>query len=198
MNLRRLIGLSMALAMFMVMTAPVSVAAAEEPAPHVGEREALFEGRLIDISRDWEGAGACLVWPEAIGVPECFRTEAEMDKRIAELERLHPQNETVNRQASGSSTRAVSNCSNYVRLYDGTYYAGATLYLRGRQFWYDLADSGFNQKTSSFKIGACSAYFADYSGGGGDWYPTSRTEAYDVATSMISGWDNDVSSVYIT
>ena len=46
--------------------------------------------------------------------------------------------------------------------------------------------------------GACSAYFADYEWGGGGWYPTYLTQAWDQNASMISGWNNDVSSVYIT
>ena len=48
------------------------------------------------------------------------------------------------------------------------------------------------------QIGACAAWFADWANGGGEWYPTSATGAYDRAPTMLSGWDNDVSSVYIT
>ncbi|MDX2343690.1 MAG: hypothetical protein QNL26_07545 [Acidimicrobiia bacterium] len=192
-------GLGVALAMFIVMAAPVSVSASEnERTPAAEPTAALFEGAIIDMSTDWEGAGACLVWPEAVDTPECFRTEAEMDKRIAELERQLAQADTDSRQTVGSATMGVTNCSSSVRLYDGTSYTGSALYLRGRQVWYNLVDSNFNQKTSSFKIGACSAYFTDLAGGTGDWYPTSQTQAYDVATSMTSRWNNDVSSVWIT
>lgn len=99
---------------------------------------------------------------------------------------------------SGGVLLASSDCSGYLRLYDGTGYTGAVLYLRGRFQWHNLADYGFDQRTSSYRIGPCSAYFADYADGGGSWYPTSLTEAYDSASSMTSGWDNDVSSVYIT
>lgn len=199
MNHRRTTRWSVAIAMVIVMAAPVSVSASEdEPTPAAEPTPALFEGRLINMSGDWEGAAACMVWPEAVDTPECFRSEAAMDQRIAELERTLPQEAIDHRQTIGSATRGVSDCSSSVRLYDGTSYTGAALYLRGREVWFNLVDSGFNQMTSSFKIGACSAYFADLSGGGGDWYPTSQTEAYDVATSMISGWDNDVSSVWIT
>ena len=199
MTQRRMTRWSVAIAMVLVMVAPVSVSASEEePTPAAEPTPALFEGGLIDMSSDWEGAGACMVWPEAVDVPECFRTEAEMDKRIAELERQLPQVAANTRESEGSATRGVTNCSSSVRLHDGTSYTGAALYLRGRQVWYNLVDSGFNQKTSSFKIGACSAYFADLAGGTGDWYPTSQTQAYDVATSMATGWNNDVSSVWIT
>lgn len=157
---------------------------------------AKYGDRLIDLAWGWEGAGACLVWPEVLDQPECFNTEADMDRRIAELE-----TETAATSvgvSSGAAAASGSWCSSYLRLYDGISYTGAVLYLRGRGQWFNLADYGFDQRTSSFKIGACSAWFADWRNGSGDWYPTSATEAYDVAPTMISGWNNDVSSVYIT
>ncbi len=199
MDYRRITRLIVTIAMFIVMAAPATASASENEAPPSAEATlALFEGELIDMSRDWEGAAACMVWPAAIDTPECFRTEVEMDKRIAELESKLPQVEARPHQDLDAATMGVTYCSSSVRLYDGTSYTGSALYLRGRQVWYNLVDSGFNQKTSSFKIGACSAYFADLAGGTGDWYPTSQTQAYDVATSMATGWNNDVSSVWIT
>jgi len=88
MGYRRIARLGVTIAMFMVIVVPVAVSASEEePTPAAEPTPALFEGAVIDMSKDWEGAGACMVWPEAIDTPECFRTEVEMDKRIAELER---------------------------------------------------------------------------------------------------------------
>jgi hypothetical protein len=104
MNYRRMTRLGVALAMFIVMAVPVSVLASEnERTPAAEPTPALFEGDLIDMSSDWDGAGACMVWPEAVDTPECFRTEAEMDKRIAELERQLPQAEADIRQTLGSA-----------------------------------------------------------------------------------------------
>jgi hypothetical protein len=140
-----------------------------------------------------------MVWPEELDRPECFRTEAEMDRRIAELEELIDVGVLATvRQSGGGAAASGTNCSGYLRLYDGTYYTGAALYIRGRFQWVDLAPLNFNNKTSSFKMGPCSAYFADLSGGGGAWYPTADTQAYDVAATMASGWNNDVTSLYIT
>ena len=178
-----------ALVALMSLTAPA--AATSELQQEVDRTDALFEGRVINMASDWEEAEACIVWPEKLSIPECFRTEAEMDARIAELERSSG-------AESGRTVARASNCSGYLRLYDGTSYSGQVLYIRGRLQWIDLAPLGFNQKTSSFKIGPCSAYLADLAGGGGAWYPTGSTQAYDVASSMISGWNNDVSSLYIT
>ncbi len=44
----------------------------------------VFEGEPIDLKADWGDAGACLIWND-VGVAECFRNEAAMDARIAEL-----------------------------------------------------------------------------------------------------------------
>lgn len=158
---------------------------------------ALYADRTIDIAQDWEGAGACVVWPEVLDVSECFDTEAQMDRRIGELEaELAIPSSGV--AVDGVTAALGSSCSSYLRLYDGSWYTGAVLYMRGRGQWFNLADYGFDQWTSSFKIGACSAWFADWANGGGAWYPTSQTEAYDVAPTMTGGWNNDVLSIYIT
>lgn len=157
---------------------------------------ARYGDRVIDLARSWEGAGACVVWPEMLETPECFDTEAEMNRRIDQLETgLDPASVGV---SSGTAASSGVSCASYLRLYDGTWYTGAVLYLRGRWQWFNLADYGFDQRTSSYRIGACSARFADWRNGGGSRYPTSLTEAYDQAPTMLSGWDNDVSSVYIT
>ncbi len=162
---------------------------------------ATFEGETLNLAESWGDAVACMVWPEATGTVECFASEAEMDARVAALEAALGAPSTMSTGAAAltaSVAAAGTNCSNYLRLYDGTSYTGATLYIRSRFQWHNLANYGFNQKTSSYKIGACSAYFADYSNGGGAWYPTYLTQAWDVSSSMISGWNNDVSSVLIT
>ena len=47
---------------------------------------AVFGSEVIDISEDWGDATACLVWPDQLDVPECFGTEAELEKRVAGIE----------------------------------------------------------------------------------------------------------------
>ncbi len=157
---------------------------------------ARYGDRVIDLALGWEGAGACVVWADVLEVPECFDTEADMNRRIGELET--ETSASVGSPGGGIAATTGASCASYLRLYDGTWYTGAVLYLRGRWQWFNLADYGFDQRTSSYVIGACSARFADRRNGSGDRYPTSLTEAYDVAPTMLSGWNNDVSSVYIT
>ncbi len=148
----------------------------------------LFEGDPINLNVDWGNATACLIWDD-VGVQECFRTEAELDNRITELEKRPGFGTTASVQASY--------CSGSVRLYDGLLYTGHVLELRDRLQWISLSAYGFSNKTTSFKIGSCSSYFADFDWGGGSWYPTSSTEAWDMAWLMVYGWNNRVSSVYI-
>lgn len=180
-----------------LVAAPASAASGSDGSVSAGAgTTARYGDQLIDLARGWEGAGACVVWPDRLEVPECFDTEAEMNRRIAELEtELDPASVGV---WSGTTATSGSSCASYLRLYDGTWYSGAVLYLRGRWQWFNLADYGFDQRTSSYRIGACAARFADWRDGGGSRYPTSLTEAYDQAPFMLSGWNNDVSSVYIT
>jgi len=179
-----------------LVAAPASAASASDSAVSAGAgTTARYGDQLIDLARGWNGAGACVVWPDKLDIPECFATETQMNRRIAQLEA-----EMAGSAGSLSGTTATSgsSCASYLRLYDGTWYTGAVLYLRGRWQWFNLADYGFDQRTSSYRIGACAARFADWRDGGGSRYPTSLTEAYDQAPFMVSGWNNDVSSVYIT
>lgn len=147
---------------------------------------AEFSGTIINLAEDWEGATACHVDHDGA---VCFESEAAMDAWLTDTERLEPE--------TGGGSARVSNCSSYLRLYDGTGYGGATLSLLVRSQWLNLSSYGFDQKTSSYKIGPCKALFSDLTGGGGARYPSYLTEAYDQSWSMISGWNNDVSSVYI-
>ena len=170
-----------------VAVTPVTIAKAAPVVRSPNSVEAIFEGRPIDLATGWGEARACMLWSD-VGVVECFRTETAMDKRIAELERG---------PYSKIGTASGSQCSGYVRLYDGTGYSGQVLYIRDRLQWINLSGYSFSNKTSSFKIGPCSTYLADGTWGGGSWYPTSGSQAWDVASVMAFGWNNRVSSIYI-
>lgn len=147
-----------------VLVAGLLVAATStlEPPDDGSAVDAVFEGQPIDLTQGWGEAQACLYWPEATNLVECFRTEAEMDTRFAELQA--EQYPVVVKLSHGVGT-AVSTCSGYVRLYDGTGYGTPVLLLASRFQWINLSPLGWNQRTSSYKIGPCSAYFADYSNG---------------------------------
>ena len=181
-------GVSVLVVMALMMVVPAD-AAERRPLDTTTGAEATFEGAFIDLSKDWGEASACLIWDE-VGVRECFRTEAELQARVDELEgKAEP--------VAGENYARSATCSSSLRLYDGVVYTGKVMYFRDRQEWINLSDYGFANKTSSFKIGACSALFADYSWGGGARYPSSDTQAWDKASVMATGWGNRVSSIFI-
>jgi hypothetical protein len=129
---------------------------------------------------------------------ECFDDEQELEQRVAQVQGSQPGPTAEMRVGAPVAAASSSGCGSFLKLYDYAYYGGSSVWLSTRLLWHNLSNYGFNQRTSSFKIGACSAYFADWAWGGGAWYPTYLTQAYDVGPTMRSGWNNDVSSVYIT
>lgn len=130
--------------------------------------------------------GACLVF-QAQSLFECFGSEKKLDQRVAALWREDPRGRSI-----------LARCPTGLRPYDLSGYSGTVLVILDRSLWTNLSSYGFDNRTSSYKVGACSSYFAEKSSGGGGWYPTSATQAWNPASSMQSGWNNRVSSVYQT
>jgi len=159
-----------------------TVPAAARPNPGA---TASFEGTTINLAHGWGDAVACT----ADGYSTtCFRSDADMDAHLA------------SGAGSESATRAESvfaACSTSLRLYDGTNYSTPVLSLSSRGVWTNLSSYGFDNRTSSYRVGACAAYFAENASGGGSWYP-GNTAAGAQSSSMLSGWDNRVSSIYLT
>lgn len=156
-------------------------------APRTGPSVAAFEGKTLDLREGWGEAGACT----SDGITtECFRTEKEMDEFLAD-----PVGDLVQQILGLIGIQSV--CSSTLRLYADTSYGGSVLALSTRLVVSNLATWSFSNVTSSYKVGACSSTFYDgasalppvYSGstGAGVWSP-----------SMLAGWDNRISSVYIS
>src|SRR5687768_11141155 len=84
-------------ALILVLVVPTPAGAGQRwPAPtdEAGRRPAIatFEGKQIDLSGDWGEADSCLVWRQG-GVMECFRSEALLDAREAQLRGREPATE---------------------------------------------------------------------------------------------------------
>ncbi len=166
----------------LAVTATTVVPAAAAPPP--GSSTAWFDGRIIDLKQGWGDAKACVIWNSA-GIRQCFRTESAMKLWLST-------------QKATSSTQGINvTCSTALKLYDGLNYTSSTIWFYDRAQWHNLATFGWSNRPSSFKIGACDSILADGSSGGGDWYPLYNTEAWDVAGTMMAGWNNRVSSLYI-
>ncbi len=157
------------------------VLADEAPAPPEKPSViASFEGGWIRLSDGWGEAQACTY--DGVDA-RCYRSEAEMD----EAEQPDP---------GGAVARAECSLPT-LKLYRGAGYGGNVLQLTSRGVYHDLWGLGFDNDTESYKIGPCSARFYDVWSASGP-YSTTLTSAGTWAPSMASGWDNRVSSVYIT
>lgn len=150
---------------------------------------ASFEGRTIDLGRGWGDAKACLVWRQG-GVSECFRTEEELDAREAEL--------APRREATATIWTASYSysCSSSLRLYEYNWYGGRRLSFWDRGWWQNLSDFGFEDRTSSYMVGACPVWLAEHADGGGYWYG-GPTYPYAAEPVMYWWWQDRVSSIYV-
>jgi hypothetical protein len=162
----------------LMMTAAIGSTTPQVSAAESGGIVATFEGTTIDLLEGWGDARACTSDGTST---RCYRSEAAMDRAAARL---------------SVDITPFAACSTSLRLYRSTSYGGSVLQLTTRGTVINLSGYGFDNDTSSYKVGACSAGFYDGSGGGAPTYPGS-TGANASATSMVSGWDNRVSSVYI-
>jgi hypothetical protein len=89
-----------------------------------------------------------------------------------------------------------TSCSSSLDLYDGTYLTGVSVSIYTRGLWINLSTVGFDNRTSSYMVGACSVALASGSNGGGSLYPRCLS-AGCIEDVMASGWNNVISSVYL-
>jgi hypothetical protein len=166
-------------ALFIVIVALAAFTGFPGAAAHTGsDSRATFEGHSIDLRRGWGEATACA----SIGATTtCFRTEAAMRKWLAQTPPI---------------SAMSSSCFWSLTLYEHAGYGGAVLYLAAQYVWIDLSSRGFNDKTSSYYIGACDSIFAEHADGGGSWYP-GNTTAWASSPGMAPGWNDRISSVAI-
>jgi hypothetical protein len=87
-------------------------------------------------------------------------------------------------------------CSTPLRLYDGTSLTGTFVSVSTRGSWINLSSLSFDNRTSSFKVGACSVELASASGGGGALYEHCLSPGCEEDT-MDPGWNNVISSVFL-
>jgi hypothetical protein len=183
------------LAAALVVVACSVVPAAQALADDADPSTAEFEGHTIELSDgSWDGARACAT----DGVEtRCFANELELNAWLAA-------GTPAPGGSIGSSFRPASisgmlsealTCSTSLRLYEHGGFGGRILYLASRALWFNLANYGFSNITSSFRVGACSSYLADYSNGGGSWYPGSG--AWASVPVMINAWNDRISSIYL-
>jgi len=175
---------------------PWSVAEARPAAAAVpgDPSEATFEDGEIDLGQSWDDADSCI---ELGDHTECFRTEAEMFAAHPEFANSGSGVGAAGAAASPSGQfTAASTCSSSLRLYRLNGFTGGSLVITTRGVVFNLSTYGFDNDTSSYQVGACSATFWAGASGSGSIYP-GPTGAFASASAMLSGWNNVVSSVYI-
>lgn len=158
-----------------------SPAVADQPGPGDMVTPAWLEDHWIDMASGWEDAVACSVEPTG---NTCYRTMAAFNAAVAPT------------PVKGLVALAASYCGSQVRLFDGTSYTGTAISLNIRGANINLSAYSFDNVTSSYKIGACDSEFFMGANGSGSLYP-GNTDAGAQASSMVTGWSNQVSSVYI-
>lgn len=163
--------------------------AAAEATPQIGLTSSLatFENTVIDMSADWGTATACAITPTG---NRCYLNEQKMD--LVEFHHIPDKAAAVG--IAGISP--ASSCTTTLRLYTGASFTGTVVSLSTQATWINLSAYGIDNATSSYKVGACSSVFREGVAGTGVTYPGS-TVAGAQAASMVTGWDNTVSSVRI-
>lgn len=171
---RSITVLAVASALAAFPTASASGAVSEEDGVIVA-----FEGTYINLADGWGEATACRSDDEGT---RCYRTQQEM----FDVEQLF----------ANSGAVANAYCSGDLVLYRDANYGGNSLSLSYRSTVIPLGGYGFDNVTSSFKVGPCSSRFYDTASGTGP-YP-GDTSANSSSATMVSGWDNRISAVRIS
>jgi hypothetical protein len=157
-----------------VFLALLVAAAAAASVPARGPSSFKVQGAGVQVTGDTQ---ACLVLR---GITECFPDRAGLAAREAELALALP----------------AASCSTPLKLFADSGYGGRELDFYDRGFWQNLSAWSFDNQLSSYKVGACGVHLAENANGGGSWYP-GNTSANHSEPSMLSGWDNRISSIYI-
>ena len=88
-------------------------------------------------------------------------------------------------------------CSTPLTLYNGANRTGASVQISMRGVWINLSTWSFDNKTSSYKVGACAVQLAPQNNGQGNPYPECLNPGC-VENTMLPGWDNTISSVFLS
>jgi hypothetical protein len=119
-----------------------------------------------------------------------------MDRYLAMLARRASADPQANTVGGGfAATAAAATCGSSLRLYDGASYTGSVLSVAIRWSVLSLYRYGFDNRTSSFRVGACGVDFFSGSSGSGSVY-SGPTWAGGSA-GWLGSWDNIISSLYI-
>ena len=175
------------LATALLTTAVLTPAPAVGAAPSRGASIARFEGGTIDLRNGWGEATACAT--DGVST-DCFRTDDELDQFLTA-------SDTTLQLSALGDMGIQSTCPTVLKLFSNPSFGGSVLALGTRFAVLNLSTWSFSNVTSSYSVGACSSTFYDGANAVPPVYP-GNTSAGASAASMLSGWDNRISSVYIS
>ena len=150
---------------------------------------AIFRDRTVRLDRSWDGARACSV---TASDTRCFESAEEMAAATGSRAGSRPQ------AREGRVSVASADCNGisyyWLYLYDYAYYGGRILQFNDVNLWQNLADYGFDNRTSSWWNDTdCYAYLAD-----GAWGTASLMGMPSLRWQGHMGWwDNRGSSLNI-
>lgn len=175
-------------AVVLVLLAP----AAAQAAPGTDPGVASYEGRRIDLSRGWQGAGACAVL--STDDVRCYDTEKEMNDALAAEEQ--PSSAAAVEGASAAAAYCAGRSDLWLTLYEHASFGGRAVSFRDPGYWQNLSTWGFDKAMTSWRNNTyCLAYAAEGAGGGGAWLNLpARSSSANVGTA----WNDRASSVYLT
>lgn len=150
---------------------------------------ANFEGEKLRLAEGWKDANSCVVWQ---GATECFRNDADADSLIREIEAGTTPN-ALAPPSAGPEFRCSRSC---LHLYQHNDFNGRHLTFCDRGFWQNLGDYSFNDELSSYKTGDHTVHLSYDANGRGSWYP-GDTSVCASSSQMKSGWNDEVSAIYI-
>ncbi|GIF47510.1 peptidase inhibitor family I36 [Asanoa ferruginea] len=136
------------LALVVIMTAvPLAAAPAWGQASEAGL--AVYEGRLVDLAKGWDGAQSCVVF--STSDTRCFASHADADKLLGYRRDADPLVAQTARSLGAVAAAAVPSCSSgWLCLYENTNGGGRRLQFSD-EYWHYLSDWGFNRSTSSWR-----------------------------------------------
>lgn len=110
---------------------------------------ATFQGRVIDLSKGWQGAQTCLVY--SARDTRCFATHAEADELLGYSREADPLYRAALRSAGSVGVLAVPSCSSgWLCLYADPNGGGRRLQFRD-EYWQYLSTWDFDRQTSSWR-----------------------------------------------
>lgn len=174
---------------------PGNAAGSDVALEHRADRSiAAFEGRNIDLSQDWGDAKACLI--DEAGDASCYRSEAALDAAMKAKGMPVAADESRPNGIRGLLSANAATCGVSARFYSGFWYSGNVLVIGYKYYWTNMSWFGFDNITSSYKMGLCYGTLRSGSYGSGSTYYGGPTGPYGQDAYMGS-WDNVLSSVYL-